>query len=167
MEPLIVLLADGIMLPIVLLAGYALVFKVPKGQRFQVYARILLAGLTAYLVAKLFATIYPVSERPFELLGQDPGASYLNNPGFPSDHALFAMFLLLAVWFETKQKWITIALVILVAAVCFGRVVALVHTPLDVIGGIAIAAFGALWYLQRGTPQRVKATGRKRKKAVQ
>lgn len=167
METLIAILADGIMIPIVLIAGYALLFKVPREQRFQAYARILLAGLTAYLVAKLLATIYPVSERPFELLGQDPGASYLNNPGFPSDHALFATFLLLAVWFETRQKTLTLILLVLVAAVCAGRVLALVHTPLDVIGGIIVAAFGALWYLQRDKKLAAIATRKKRKKALQ
>lgn len=167
METLIAILADGIMIPIVLIAGYALLFKVPQEQRFQAYVRILLAGLTAYLVAKLLATIYPVSERPFELLGQDPGASYLNNPGFPSDHALFATFLLLAVWFETRQKTLTLILLVLVAMVCAGRVLALVHTPLDVIGGIIVAAFGALWYLQRDKKLAVIATRKKRKKALQ
>lgn len=162
METVITFLADGLMIPIVLIAGYALVFKIPRRQRLQVYARILVAGLTAYLTAKLLATLYPVSERPFELLGQDPGASYLNNPGFPSDHALFATFLLLAVWFETRQKVLSLILTILVLAVCAGRVLALVHTPLDVIGGIAIAGFGSLWYLQH-----IATSGKKRKKAVQ
>jgi len=162
METVITFLADGLMIPIVLIAGYALVFKIPRRQRLQVYARILVAGLTAYLTAKLLATLYPVSERPFELLGQDPGASYLNNPGFPSDHALFATFLLLAVWFETRQKVLSLILTILVLAVCAGRVLALVHTPLDVVGGIAIAGFGSLWYLQR-----IVTSGKKRKKAVQ
>jgi len=167
MEAIIAILADGIMIPIVLIAGFALLFKVPKGQRFQAYTRILLAGLTAYLVAKLLAAIYPVSERPFELLGQDPGASYLNNPGFPSDHALFATFLLLAVWFETRQKMLTLILAVLVIAVCAGRVLALVHTPLDVLGGIVVAAFGALWYLQRDKILAAKATSKNRKKALQ
>jgi undecaprenyl-diphosphatase len=163
MEIVITFLADGLMIPIVLIAAYALVFKIPRGQRLQAYSRILVAGLTAYLVAKLLATLYPVSERPFELLGQDPGASYLNNPGFPSDHALFAAFLLLAVWFETRQKILSLVLALLVLAVCVGRVLALVHTPLDVVGGIVIAGFGALWYLQRAPV----TSGEKRKKAVQ
>jgi len=162
MEIVITLLADGLMIPIVLIAGYTLVFKVPRGQRLRAYTRILVAGLTAYLVAKLLATLYPVSERPFELLGQNPGASYLNNPGFPSDHALFATFLLLAVWFETRQKFLSLLLAALVLAMCIGRILALVHTPLDVVGGIVIAGFGSLWYLQRLT-----VSGKERKKAVQ
>lgn len=107
-----------------------------------------MAGLTALLVAKLMATFFqPASERPFELLGVSPGASFLDNPGFPSDHALFVTAITLAVWFETKQKYLTYALLVLLVLVCVGRVAALVHTPLDVIGGIFAGLTGALWYL--------------------
>lgn len=148
-QTIIELIADGAVIPIVLLAGYALLFCIPKGQRYEAYARILMAGLTAYLVAKLIGMVYqPSGERPFELLGLEPGASYLNNPGFPSDHALFTGFLTLAVWFETRKKKLTLILIALTVAVCVGRVLALVHTPLDVIGGLVVACVGALWYLQ-------------------
>jgi len=147
-ELLIRIIADGAVVPIVLLGAYALVFKVPKGKRLQAYTRVLMAGLTAYLLAKMISVVYqPSGERPFELLGTVAGASFLNNPGFPSDHVLFVTAITLAVWFETKQKVITIILAGLTVAVCVGRVLALVHTPADVIGGVVIALVGALWYL--------------------
>ena len=112
-----------------------------------------MAGITAFLFAKLIATLYqPAGERPFELMKAAAGASYLNNPGFPSDHALFTAAITLAVWFETKSKPLTIALVILTVLVCVGRVIALVHTPLDVIGGLAVACLGAGWYLTAHPP---------------
>ena len=163
-QTLIELLADGAVIPIVLVAGYALLFKIPKDYRMEAYARIIMAGLTAYLIAKLLASVYqPSGERPFEILGVAPGASYLNNPGFPSDHALFTTFLTLAVWFETRQKSIAISLAILTLLVCIGRVLALVHTPLDVIGGIIVACIGALWYLQ-GSNKNITATTRQKHK---
>lgn len=162
------LFADGAIIPIVLIAGYALLFLVPKGHRFEAYARILMAGLTAYLFAKLLALVYqPTGERPFQVLGVEPGASYLDNPGFPSDHALFTAFLTLAVWFETRKKGIAITLAVLTLLVCMGRVLALVHTPLDVIGGLAVASMGALWYLQRGGSAVRAKSGKKDKKIVQ
>jgi membrane-associated phospholipid phosphatase len=126
-----------------------------------------MAGLTSYLIAKLLGSIYqPSGERPFELLGAMPGASYLNNPGFPSDHALFTGFLTLAVWFETRQKKIAVVLALLTAAVCIGRVLALVHTPLDVIGGLIVACIGAAWYMQGRTPTKT-TTRKKHKKRLQ
>lgn len=144
---LIRLIADYSVIAVVLIGAWAILFKVPKGQRFKAYSRILMAGLTAYLLAKFLATIYQPSDlRPFELLGVNPGASYLNNPGFPSDHALFVTAIAAAVWFETRMKKLSIFLAALVVLVCVGRVVALVHTPFDVIAGAAIALIGALWY---------------------
>lgn len=147
LEFLIRLLADAAVIPVILIGAWALLFKVPKGRRFEAYSRVLLAGLTAYMLAKFIGTIYqPATLRPFELLGVNPGAFYLNNPGFPSDHALFVTAITCAVWFETRMKKVSLALAILVILICIGRVVALVHTPLDVIGGVSIALVGALWY---------------------
>lgn len=165
-EFIIKLLADGTVIPIILIAGYALLFLVPKGHRFEAYARILMAGITAYLLAKLLASVYqPTGERPFQVLGVEPGASYLPNAGFPSDHALFTGFLTLAVWFETRHKILTITLIILTLLVCVGRVLGLVHTPLDIIGGLVVAAVGALWYLQRGQVD-IAPTSRKKHKNI-
>jgi undecaprenyl-diphosphatase len=155
------LIADIAVFPVVIIGVYALLFKVPKGRRFEVYSKVLLAGLTAYLLAKLIGTIYqPASQRPFELLGVEAGAAYLDNPGFPSDHALFVTTILAAVWFSTKNKILSSILLGLVMLVCVGRVLALVHTPLDVIAGVAIALVGALWYIQKPvTMQSVEKRG--------
>ncbi len=155
LELIIQFMADIAVIPIVLIAGYALVFKVPKGRRYQAYCRILMAGLTAYLLAKFIGTVYQPSDlRPFEILGVEPGASYLDNPGFPSDHMLFVTAIVLAVWFETRQKKLTLVLVFLAGLVGIGRVIALVHSPLDIIGGVAIALIGALWYIQKPVEKR-------------
>ena len=142
------ILADGLLIPVVLMGVYALVWRVPKDKRFEAYCRVLMAGLTAYLLAKLIGSVFqPSGERPFESLGSTPGASYLNNPGFPSDHVLFLTALTLAVYFETNARKIVIVMALFTALVALGRVLALVHSPLDVFGGALIASIGALWYL--------------------
>lgn len=149
-QQLVSILADGAVVPVVLLGAYALLRYVPRQQKYQAYCRVLLAGLTAYVLAKLAGMVYqPSTLRPFELLGVDAGASFLNNPGFPSDHALFCMAIALAVLFEVRRRWIGVTLLGLTLLVCVGRVVALVHTPLDVVGGVVIASVGALWYATR------------------
>lgn len=148
MDALIKLLADGLVIPLVLTAVATLVWLVPNRDKFRVYSRMLVAGLTSYFVAKLMALAWqPSAQRPFELLGVDPGASYLNNPGFPSDHALFVWVLVCAVWYGTRRTWLALLLGLLAILVCAGRVFALVHTPLDVLGGMTAAVVGALWYL--------------------
>ncbi len=160
-ELIIRIIADVAVIPVILLGAWALIFKIPKGKRFEAYCRILMAGLTAYMLAKFIATIYqPATLRPFELMGVEPGAFYLNNPGFPSDHALFVTAIACAVWFETRMKKLSIVLAILVVLICVGRVVALVHTPLDVIGGVVIALTGALWYSNVPRKQEVHGHGK-------
>ena len=144
------IIADAFVIPVILIGAFVLLFKIPKGGRFEAYSRILMAGLTSYLIAKFIASVYqPSFERPFEILGVAPGALYLNNPGFPSDHALFVTAITAAVWFETRMKKTTILLASLVVLICVGRVLALVHTPLDVIAGVVIGLVGAVWYLQK------------------
>lgn len=159
LDILVKIIADGLVVPVVVLGGWALLFRVPKANRYHAYARILMAGLTAYVLAKLLGSIYqPEMERPFEQLGVAAGASFLNNPGFPSDHILFCTAITLAVWFETRMKRLTLLLALLTAAVAIGRVLALVHTPLDVIGGVVIAVLGGLWYLQGSEQSKTRHT---------
>lgn len=147
MELVITLLADGLMLPIVALAIYALLRKVAGEDRYDTYVRILMAGISSYMLAKFIGALWqPEKLRPFERLGVDAGAAYLNNPGFPSDHVLFATFLTLAVWFGTRNRKITVILSIMTLLVAMGRVGAYVHTPLDVVGGVVIAFIGGIWY---------------------
>ena len=166
-DVLVKILADGMVIPVVLIGAWTLLFKIPEGNRYKAYCRILMAGLTAYLFAKLIGGIYqPQLERPFEQLGLQAGASFLNNPGFPSDHILFCTTITLAVWFETRAKGITTLLLVCTLLVAVGRVAALVHTPIDVIGGILIACIGALWYFMRESvekPGKVKQWSKPRK----
>lgn len=156
MQHLIVeLLADGIMLPIVVLALYALLWKVPRLNRYDCYTHILMAGATSYMLAKVIGSIWrPEQLRPFEQLGVNPGAMYLNNPGFPSDHALFGFFLTGAVWYGSHNRLLTGAMAVLTILMCIGRVLALVHTPLDIVGAFGIAMLGSVWYGQRRRKRR-------------
>lgn len=154
--------ADGAIIAIVLIGVFALLFKVPKNKRVQVYSEIIIAGLITYLLAKLVGLVFqPADMRPFELLGVSAGASFLNNPGFPSDHTLFATAITCAVWYGTHNKPLTVILIMLTLLVAVGRVLALVHTPLDVIGGIVIGIIGALWYLTDKRSQKNNSLWRK------
>ena len=154
---IIKLFADGAILPVIVIGAWALLFTIPNDKKYAAYCRIIMAGLTAYVLAKLIGSIYqPELERPFEAMGVAARASFLNNPGFPSDHILLCSTITLAVWFETRQKTTTLVLAGLTILVAIGRVLGLVHTPIDVIGAAAIAGLGAIWYLQREKPVTIK-----------
>lgn len=143
-------MADWLLIAIVVIALYSFVFRVPRDAWWYWAWRIVAAGVTCYLVAKLIGHFYqPAELRPFQLLGIEPGAAYLPNPGFPSDHALFAMFLTLAVWFATRSRVLAGVMLAMTLMVGIGRVLALVHTSLDVVGGFVIATSGVFWYYYR------------------
>lgn len=165
-EMVIRIIADGLVIPVVILGTAVLLFRLKQPKRwFWTYVRIVIAGLIAYGLAKLIAHFYqPEIERPFQKLGVDPGAAYLDNPGFPSDHVLFCMAIFWAVWTQSKERWAAIVILICTLLIGLGRVLALVHTPLDVIGGIIIASIGALWYLTDGYYSSPRTTTRKNSK---
>ena len=52
-------------------------------------------------------------------------------------------------------------MLIIAMLVCIGRVLALVHTPLDVVGGIVVACVGALWYVDWQSTKRTSSKKRK------
>jgi len=156
-EIFIKFIADWLVVLIALIGAYLLIFKIPNNNKIEVYKHILLAGLTSYMLAKFAAIVYQPSDlRPFEILGLKPGAAYLDNPGFPSDHALFVTVIALAVIAHIKSKKLSVVLSIAVFLVCVGRVLALVHSPADVIFGVLFGLIGGLWYLNGSKNLRIK-----------
>lgn len=145
MDSLIPLIADVLVVPIVLLAAWV-ILRLPKEKRWPAIARGIIVALTALLFAKIAAQFYQ-GVRPFVELGVDPKASFLPNPGFPSDHALLVFTATFVVWAASQNKRAVLLLLILGVLVAVGRVAALVHTPVDVIGGFVCALLAAIvWY---------------------
>lgn len=136
------LAADYMVVPIILVGGIILLL-VPNKERYQTWARAIMTGLVALLFAKI-ASLFYQGERPFEILGVEPGAAFLPNPGFPSDHALLVFAVVCVVWASTKNKMLTALLLAAATIVAVGRVLALVHTPLDVMGGSLCAILAAV-----------------------
>lgn len=139
------IVADGLVVPIALVGGIAML-RLPKAERYQKIARGVAAGLVALFFAGVISLFYQDGARPFEQLGVAAGAAYLNNPGFPSDHSLFVFMITFVVWASTKNKRLSAALLIMSVMVAVGRVAALVHTPADVLGGFACALVAALCF---------------------
>lgn len=147
-EFFISLIADWLVFVVVIVATVVMLVFVPNNKRYEVYTRVLIAGLISYFTAKVLAVLYqPTGMRPFELMGVDPLASYLPNPGFPSDHTVFVWTIMFAVWYAVKDWRMRSLMLALAVSVSLGRVIALVHAPVDVFGGILAAFIGAIFYL--------------------
>jgi len=136
------IIADGLVVPIVLLAAFVLL-RQPHKVLFERLARGVMVGLIGLWLAKIFSLLYQEGERPFMILGVTPKAAFLNNPGFPSDHVLFVFCITFVVWASTKDRKLGLVFLALSTLVAIGRVLALVHTPLDVLGGVVCALVAA------------------------
>lgn len=141
-DVLIKIMADFLVVPIVVLGVLAL-WRLPAPVRYQRIGRAFMCGLTVLFVGKIASLLYQ-GERPFVALGEVPKAAYLANPGFPSDHVLFVFAVTFVVWGATKDVKVSLALGIMSCLVAAGRILALVHTPVDVLGGIACALLAAV-----------------------
>lgn len=142
-------LADGTLVVIIIVAAIMVLnyMRSSPKQFFRLLPQLIMAGLTSLLVGKIMSLLYqPSVERPFIERGVAAGAAYIDNPGFPSDHALLALVIVAAVWFITRNKRVAILLSFTVIVMCVARVVALVHTPIDIIGGIIAGLSGTIWY---------------------
>ncbi len=150
MDTLVRVLADGGLIAIAVIGAIALTRGIKVARIPKDYPLAIMAGLTSLLVAKLASLLYqPSVARPFIEQGTAAGAAFVDNPGFPSDHALLAGVIVLAVFALTPYKRIAGLLLIMTIVMVIARVVALVHTPIDVIAGLLIAGIGGIWYLQR------------------
>jgi membrane-associated phospholipid phosphatase len=138
---LVKIIADWLVIAVALVGGIGFLLLVKKDWR-EAIGRALLTGLTALWLAKI-ASLFYQGERPFVLLGEDPKAEFLNNPGFPSDHTLLVFAVTFIVWGTTKNVPLTLALLVMSILVAVGRVLALVHSPIDVLGGAACALLAA------------------------
>lgn len=145
---LVQIMADYLVIPTVVVGGIVFLL-VSKDQWYQKWGRAILTGLVALLLAKIISLLYQ-GERPFETLGVEPGAAFLPNPGFPSDHALLVFTVVCVVWATTKNAFLSSMLLGAAVLVGVGRVLALVHTPLDVIGGGICAVLAAMFVYGRG-----------------
>lgn len=145
LDVIIKIIADYAVIPVVIIGAWAM-FRLPRSVMYQRVVRGFMTGLTALFIAKVASLLYQ-GERPFVEMGVDAKASYLNNPGFPSDHVLLVFVITLIVWASTKNVKISIIMLVLSCLVAVGRILALVHTPIDVLGGVMCAVVAALlWY---------------------
>ena len=148
MDLLIKFLADYLLIIVLLVGAGALLVGTSLRTKVQAYPYVIMAGLTSLLVGKLMSLLYqPEAARPFVEQGVTAGAAYIDNPGFPSDHVLLATVVALAVIVLVKKRWLSVLMVVAVLAIGLGRILALVHTPLDVIGGLVAGLSGGIWYL--------------------
>jgi membrane-associated phospholipid phosphatase len=102
--------------------------------------------IIAFILGLIAGSLY-YNPRPFVVEPVQPLFPYQPNNGFPSEHTLVAMVIAGAI-FAYRQKS-GILLVILGILIGVSRVIANVHHPVDIIGGVAVAVVstGIAWMI--------------------
>ena len=126
----------------ILFAGLIYLWVIDGRIKREVALHAFLSALMAWGAAELLKSLFPIS-RPFVTDNFPPLTLTIPIDGsFPSGHTAAAFALATSVWLHNKKLglfFITIALTIGVS-----RVLANVHWPLDIVGGVVVGTIVSL-----------------------
>ncbi len=108
----------------------------------------ILAGGIAFVISRIASHLY-YDPRPFVTEHVKPLIPHAADNGFPSDHALLTMTLTSITYFFNKK--IAGVMLIFTIAIGLARILAKVHSPLDIGGGWVFGIIGSIcgYYLMR------------------
>jgi undecaprenyl-diphosphatase len=120
----------------------------PRTQKLELLVAGVVGGIVCLALIKLGGALY-YDTRPFVTQGVAPLFPHGADNGFPSDHTAVTMFVALCVLVVSRPWGLALVAVSLVAGVA--RVLAHVHSPIDIVGAAAIAAVAAAvgWLVAR------------------
>lgn len=149
MDAIIVFCAQYLFLLVILLELLA-VMRLGKGtdEKVKFLVAIILAGVIAFILSRIASKVY-YDPRPFVSEHVKPLFAHAPDNGFPSDHALLTGTLTAIAYFYNRKY----ANMMLVPTLIIGaaRVLAKVHSPLDIGGGWVFGIVGAFaaYYIVR------------------
>ncbi len=100
----------------------------------------MIGGLAGLGLISLAGALY-YDPRPFVVEHIHPLFRHIADNGFPSDHAALTMFLAVCVWLFSRRWGLVLAINALLVGTA--RVLAHVHSPLDILAGYLIGAIAA------------------------
>lgn len=131
----------------ILIAGLVYL-KLSRSRRLQFAGSVIIGGILAVILVKVLGKLY-YHPRPFTVTHVKPLVAHAADNGFPSEHATYTATIAAAIYFYRKKLAIlAFALAILVG---YSRVLAHVHSALDILAGLAagIVAGACGYYLSR------------------
>lgn len=142
MDPVIIFCASFLVYGVVFLAIYTF-YKLKWRSEFAI--AIALAGLIALALASLAGALY-FNPRPFVSEHIEPLIAHGADNGFPSQHTVFAMTLTSVIFFYRKKFALWALLLTLLVGT--GRVLANVHSWIDILGGLVVGAIAGYFGVQ-------------------
>jgi undecaprenyl-diphosphatase len=127
---------------LIVIIGFGIAWiSTTKDRKIQFILMAIVAGAIAYILSRIASRLY-FDPRPFVTEHVKPLIAHVADNGFPSDHALLTMTLTAITYFFNKK----VALGMLTLSIIIGiaRVLAKIHSPLDIGVGWLIGIIGAI-----------------------
>jgi undecaprenyl-diphosphatase len=139
MDSVIIFCAKYLFVVVVLLYIWA-IYQASKRDRKALVVALVIAGITAVVLDKLGGKLY-YDPRPFVSQNIKPLIDHSADNGFPSEHTIFSMTIGILLFYYRRRLG---ALAVVIAYVVgVARIAAHVHSPIDIVGGIAIGLIAA------------------------
>lgn len=131
--------AKYLFVAVILIVAYVWL-RQSKRRKLEMALAVILAGTIAFVASRIAGKLY-YDPRPFLTHNVKPLVPYSGDNGFPSDHSLLSMTLAAAAYFYSR-KW-SLAAGAIAVIVGVSRVLAHVHSPVDILGAWAISIVAA------------------------
>ena len=139
MNSVIIFCAQYLFILVILVLIYSW-YKTAKDKRVSYILAVIMAGIIAFLLSRIASKLY-YDPRPFVVEHVKPLFPHIKDNGFPSDHALLTGTLTaVAFIYNRKSAYVMLVLTFIIGA---ARVLAKVHSPLDIAGGWIFGIIGA------------------------
>jgi undecaprenyl-diphosphatase len=136
MDSVIIFCAKYLFLTVVLLLGFVWL-KTGKTKKIELATAAIMAGILAYGLMKTAGWLY-YDPRPFVTQHIKPLVPHGSDNGFPSEHTVFTMMVSSVIYlYDKRLGFIAFAIALIVG---ISRVLAHVHSPVDILAGLLIGA---------------------------
>ncbi len=134
MHTMIVLVAQYLLFVLILIAGTYWITQ-DRSAKLKIIIIGLIGSVIALILMKVGAALF-YDPRPFVGSTVVPYFKHAADNGFPSDHTSLAAVLAVTMFFVSRK--LGVSLFIGAMAIGAARVIAHVHSPIDIIGGLFI-----------------------------
>ena len=139
-EQIIIMLSKYLILLPVILIGYLFILAKKKDKK-RIVLYCLITGIIALVIAFIVSQLY-FNPRPFVVQGVEPLIPHTPDNGFPSNHVLLAATISSVLLIFSKKLSLVSGIITLLIGL--GRVLALIHHPIDIIASMLISVLSVL-----------------------
>lgn len=139
MDNLVIFCAKYVFLATGLLVVLLLI-KQNRKQQLQFILTLVGAGIIAYALSKILSKLY-YDPRPFVTQNITPLIPHATDNGFPSEHTWFTATVASCIYMVNRQYGKAAFGIVIVVGLA--RVLAHVHSPIDIVAGIAVGIIAA------------------------